>query len=133
MEDLWRTFCGHSANCSKTNSEPCGPDLVLFIRSSSCVNHASIIFFDVCLLAMLLLGVVCKFSSKKIEPSPHRRSFSTLQIWSAVFNGCLGVVYIGLGVWSFEEKLPVHWWVLFFIHDFTWLPVGFTASLRGAS
>jgi len=132
MEDLWRTFCGQSANCSKTSSEPCSPDLVLFTRSSSCVNHASIILFDVLLLAMLLFGVVYKFSSKKIEPSPPRRRFSTLQVWSAVFNGCLGVVYIGLGVWSFEEKLLVHWWVIFFFHGFTWLPVGLTASLRGA-
>ncbi|KAJ8442080.1 hypothetical protein Cgig2_007918 [Carnegiea gigantea] len=131
MEDLWRTFCGLSANCLRNSSEPCTPDLVPFTESSSCINHALIIFSDVLLLAMLLFSMVCKLSSKKIKPPPRYRCFSTLQILSAVFNGCLGLVYIGLGVWRLEDKLPVHGWVLYFFHGFTWLLVGLTASLRG--
>lgn len=137
MEDLWSIFCGQS-NCSGNNSEPCGPNFVFVTHPSSCTNHALIIGFDVLLLVMLLFTMICEISSKKVELPTRYRQSSTLQLLSAVFNGCLGLVYVGLGVWSLEEKLrngthsvlPIHWWTLFYFQGFTWLLVGLTASLR---
>lgn len=138
MENLWTLFCGQS-NCSNisTTTEPCAPHLVFVTHPSSCVNYAFIICFDTVLLAMLLFNIICKVSSKRVEiPARHSR-FSTLQKVSAVFNGCLGLVYIGLGILILEKKLrishsasPIHWWVLFFFQGVTWLLVGFS-SLRG--
>ncbi|GAB4858399.1 Multidrug resistance-associated protein 7 [Ancistrocladus abbreviatus] len=68
------------------------------------------------------------------------RRFSALQICSAGFNGCLGLVYLCFGIWILEEQLrnghsvvPMHWWILLFVHGLTCLSVGLTVSLRGSS
>ncbi|KNA04992.1 hypothetical protein SOVF_194490 [Spinacia oleracea] len=136
-ENLWNLFCGQS-DCARSSSEPCNPRLVLVIQPSSCVNHASIVCFDLLLLLVLLWNFVSKISSKKAESPARRRQFSALQITSAVCNGCLGLVYVGLGIWILEEKLridhfvsPIHLWVLFLFHGITWLVVGLTTSLKG--
>ncbi|XP_021839998.2 ABC transporter C family member 10 [Spinacia oleracea] len=138
MEGLWTSFCGQS-NCSNTDTEPCAQMQFVFVTNpSSCVNHALIICFDILLLAMLLVNIICKLSAKRFEQPSRYRRLSNLQICSAVFNGCLGIVYIGLGTWILLEKLrndhsssPIHWWVLYFIQGFTWALVGLTTSLRG--
>ncbi|XP_010671548.2 ABC transporter C family member 10 [Beta vulgaris subsp. vulgaris] len=136
MENLWTIFCGKS-NCSNINIEPCVPHLVSVTHPSSCVNHATIICFDVLVLAVLFFSTISKSFSKRVELLARYRRFSTLQISSAVFSGCLGLVYVGLGTWILEEKLrnghsasPIHWWVLYIFHGFTWMMVGLTTSLR---
>ncbi|XP_021764950.1 ABC transporter C family member 10-like [Chenopodium quinoa] len=138
MEGLWNSYCGQS-NCSIIDIEPCTRVPFVFVtHPSSCVNHALIICLDILLLAVLLVSVICKISSKRIELSARYKRFSNLQIASAVFNGCLGLLYIGLGTWILVEKLgnghstlPIHWWALYFFQGFTWVLVGLTASLRG--
>ncbi|CAO2838694.1 unnamed protein product [Amaranthus hypochondriacus] len=136
MEDFWTVFCGPS-NCSSINTDLCSPQLVYVIHPSSCVNHVSIILCDILLLLVLLFTLISKFFSKKIESPARYSRFSTVQISSAVFNGCLGLVYIGLGVGIFVGKSrndhhasPIHWWVLYVFRGFTWLLVGLTSSLR---
>jgi len=91
------------------------------------------------LLALLLFNIIHNISAKNVMLPAHFRHFSTVQKLAIIFNGCLGLVYIGLGVWILEEKLrnddsvlPVHWWSLFFFQGFTWLLVGLTTSLRRA-
>ncbi|KNA04991.1 hypothetical protein SOVF_194480 [Spinacia oleracea] len=137
MQNFWTLFCEQS-NCARISSEePCNNlQFLLVIQPSSCVNHASIICFDLLLLLVLLWSFISKVSYTKARVIC--RQFSALQIISAVFNGCLGVIYIGFGIWVLEENLrnghfisPIHWWVLFFIHGVTWLLVGLTVSLKG--
>lgn len=137
IENLWTIFCEQS-DCSRNDTKPCSADLVFITHPSSCLNHALIICFDVLLLAMLLFNVFHKVSSKKVTLPARFRHFSTLQICSAVFMGCLGLIYIGLGIWVLEEKLrhahsvfPIHWWALSLFQGFTWLLVGLTTSLGG--
>ncbi|KAK9663650.1 hypothetical protein RND81_O265100 [Saponaria officinalis] len=140
MDDLWRLFCEQS-NCSESDFESCSPQLGSVTNPSSCINHVLIILFDAFLLTLLLVNMFCKTSSKKVEVrARYRRPFSTLQICSAVVNGCLGLVYIGLGIWNFEENmrnnqsvLPVHWWVLYVVQGVVWMSVGLTTSFRGTS
>ncbi|CAI0449808.1 unnamed protein product [Linum tenue] len=60
---------------------------------------------------------------------PRFRARSRLQIRSAVFNGCLGLIYLCSGVWIVEEKLRVP----LFLHGSTWLLIGLVISLQGRS
>ncbi|KAL2922185.1 ABC transporter C family member 10, partial [Bienertia sinuspersici] len=137
MKNFWDLICGQS-DCARTNSEPCNPNFVFLISPSSCVNHSASVCIDVLLLLVLLWSFICNISSRKHELRARHKQFSTLQILSAIFNGCLGILYIGLGIWILEEKLrndhsisPIHWWVLYFFHGVTWFLVGLTTSLKG--
>uniref|UniRef100_A0A803M011 ABC-type xenobiotic transporter n=1 Tax=Chenopodium quinoa TaxID=63459 RepID=A0A803M011_CHEQI len=78
------------------------------------------------------------FLSKKLELNARGiRQFCVIQILSAVFNGCLGLVYIGFGLWILKQKLksddhsisPIHGWVIFLFHGVTWLLVGLITGL----
>ncbi|KAH8492055.1 hypothetical protein H0E87_021591 [Populus deltoides] len=137
MEDLWVVFCGESGNLDiveKLSSSS------LVFQPTSCVNHALIICFNVLLLAMLLLTCIQKSSSpsKKDNIQPRFRGYSRLRIVSAIFNGCIGFVYLCLGIWILEEQLrknqtalPLKSWLVVLFQGFTWLLVGLTISLRG--
>ncbi|KAJ9679715.1 hypothetical protein PVL29_021588 [Vitis rotundifolia] len=82
--------------------------------------------------------MIQRTSSKPVHVPGRFQRFSPLQISSAIFNGCLGLVYLCLGVWILEENLrktqivlPLHWWLLPLLQGFTWLLVGLMVSLRG--
>ncbi|XVF50927.1 hypothetical protein PTKIN_Ptkin04bG0142900 [Pterospermum kingtungense] len=137
MEDLWTLFCGEST-CSVSDGKPCNSTFWLFTRPSSCINQAMIICFNILLLIMLLFSMIQKSSSKTVGIPARFRNRSALQTASAIVNGCLGLVYLFLGVWILEEKLrktqtvlPLNWWLLALFQGFTWLLVGLTVSLRG--
>ncbi|XP_021727236.1 ABC transporter C family member 10-like [Chenopodium quinoa] len=137
MERLWNLYCGQS-DCLIIDTELCTRVQFEFVtHPSSCVNHAFIIFFDILLLSGLLVNMICKINSKRVGIWTRYRSFSTLQIASVILNGCLGLLYIGLGTWILVMKLrndhsasPIHWWVLYFFQGFTWALVGLTTSLK---
>ncbi|XP_074291617.1 ABC transporter C family member 10-like [Silene latifolia] len=127
MDDLWSLFCGNS-ECS---NEACTNGFSSVSHPDSCVNHFVTLAFDVLLLALVLCCMICRTFSKKVNAC-----ISALQICSAVYNGILGLVYIGLGICVFEEKLkidhsfsPVHWWVLLLFQGLVWLLMVLTSSL----
>lgn len=137
MEDLWTVFCGESGP-SGTAGKPCTSNLESMIHPSSCTNHVLIIGFDILLLVALVFNMFHKSSSKTGHIPPRFRGLSGLQIVSALANGCLGIVYLGLGIWILEEKLrntqtalPLNWWLLALFQGLTWLFVGLTVSIRG--
>ncbi|CAL8127718.1 unnamed protein product [Prunus armeniaca] len=77
-------------------------------------------------------------SSKAVHIPPRFQGFSGLQMVSAIVSGCLGIVYLFLGIWTLEEKLrntqtalPLNWWLLTLCQGFTGLLVGLTLSIRG--
>ncbi|XP_021826993.1 ABC transporter C family member 10-like isoform X2 [Prunus avium] len=77
-------------------------------------------------------------SSKAVHIPPRFQGFSGLPMVSAIVSGCLGIVYLFLGIWTLEEKLrnthtalPLIWWLLTLCQGFTWLLVGLTISIRG--
>ncbi|GFZ01477.1 multidrug resistance-associated protein 14 [Actinidia rufa] len=60
-----------------------------------------------------------------------------LPISSAIFNGGVGLAYVGFGFWTIQKKLrsdqsliPLHWWLVLLFHGFTWLLLGVTVSHR---
>ncbi|KAI5347149.1 hypothetical protein L3X38_015028 [Prunus dulcis] len=69
-------------------------------------------------------------SSKAVHIPPRLQGFSGLQMVSAIVSGCLGIVYLFLGIWTLEEKLrnthtalPLNWWLLTLCQGFTWMVV----------
>ncbi|TXG71098.1 hypothetical protein EZV62_006033 [Acer yangbiense] len=132
MEDLWTVFCGESG-CSDIDGKRCKSGFMLLSHPNSCINHVLIICFNVLLLVMLVINMIQKSKTLRI---PARKT--PLQIVAAAVNGCLGLVYLGLGIWILEEKLrvtqtalPLNWWLLVLVQGVTWLIVSLTLSLRG--
>ncbi|KAG5617155.1 hypothetical protein H5410_016979 [Solanum commersonii] len=137
MQDIWDRFCGAS-DCLKVNGKPCSTDWISAARPSSCINHALIIFSDVILLFSFLFTLFPKTSLKYTNIPVCFSRFSRLQLTSAIFNGFLGVMYLSLFIWVFEDQmkkthsaLPLHWWLMTLFHGIAWLSVSLTASLRG--
>ncbi|KAF5731220.1 ABC transporter C family member 10-like [Tripterygium wilfordii] len=137
-EDLWTMFCGGS-DCSKSGGDSCSYNNVLSSGwPSSCINHLLIISSNVLLLLILLLSMIRNSLSKATQSPARFRGFSTLQVFSAIVNGCIGLVYLGSGIWILEEKLskthtalPLHWWFLVLLQGLTWLLMGLYLSIRG--
>ncbi|KAE8077824.1 hypothetical protein FH972_016350 [Carpinus fangiana] len=137
MEDLWTIYCGESG-CADTGGKPCSSNFEFLSHRSSCINHILIICFDILLLVMLIFNMIRKSSSKTVHVRARFLGFSNLQIVSAIVNGCLGFVYLCLGIWNLEEKLrktktalPLNWWLLVLVQGFTWLLISLTVSLKG--
>lgn len=134
MGDLWNMFCAE-AGC--LDSGACSSEFLLLSHPSPCLNHALIVCFDVLLFVMFLFTMIQR-TSKPVHIPVRFRRFTPLQISSAIFNGCLGLLYLCLGFWILEENLrktqiifPLHWWLLPLIRGFSWLLVGLMVSLRG--
>ncbi|XP_055831223.1 ABC transporter C family member 10-like isoform X2 [Solanum dulcamara] len=137
MKDLWTVFCGAPA-CSDDNGKLCHADFGSMTDPSSCINHVLIICFDVILLLIFLFNLFSKASLRATNIPARFRRFSRLQLFSAIFNGFLGLLYLAFGIWILEDKvmkrhssLPLHWWILIMFHGTTWLSVSCTTSLRG--
>ncbi|GLT35844.1 hypothetical protein SLA2020_102620 [Shorea laevis] len=136
MEGLWTLLCGESA-CLGGDGMPCGSTFVLFKDPYSCINHALLICFDMVLLVMLLFTMIQKSSSRTAQIPARFQHRSSLQMFSAIVNGCIGLVYLCLGIWILEEKLrktqtalPLKGWLLVLFQGFTWLLLGLTVSIR---
>ncbi|KAH7538145.1 hypothetical protein FEM48_Zijuj03G0168000 [Ziziphus jujuba var. spinosa] len=119
----WTAFCEKSGY-SDTSGEP-----------YACINLGLII----CLNALLLVMVIFtnSSSSKNVHIPARIQGFSSLQITSAIFNSCVGIVYLFLGIWILEEKLketqtalPLSLWFQALFQGFTCLLVGLTVSIR---
>ncbi|MCL7043983.1 hypothetical protein MKW94_027272, partial [Papaver nudicaule] len=128
MGDFWSVFCGEFDHCS--SGDACGSGIHAIYSPDTCANNAIVIFVDILLIVMFMLSFMCKPSSRPIQ-SPN--SFSAFGLVSAVYNGCLGLVYLGLGVWIIKDQsvVPVHRWLVLFLQGFTWLCLGLTISLNG--
>ncbi|XP_062120268.1 ABC transporter C family member 10-like [Humulus lupulus] len=133
-ETTWTMFCAES-DCI---GESCGSSFEFLSHPSSCTSHALIIFFNVVLLFMLLITMVKKSSSPRLDGVPSRfQALSTLQIVSAVVNGCLGLSFLFFGIWILEEKLrqthtalPLNLWFQALFQSFTLLLIGLTVSIK---
>ncbi|PIA49186.1 hypothetical protein AQUCO_01300206v1 [Aquilegia coerulea] len=134
MDAFWSVFCA-ATDCV---GKECSSVLLLLANPNSCINHLFVFLFNILLLLIYLFSLVRKPSSQNIHSLKYFQQFSKLEIISAVYNGCLGFVYLGLGIWMLEENLrklntalPLHWWLVVLIQALTWLFVSLTVSLRG--
>lgn len=137
MEDIRGLFCG-DYGCSSGTEKPCGSFACSYgflSHSSPCLSQALILCFDLLLLILVVSNVLGK-SMPRVHMSNRSRSHTALQIISVVFNGFVGLVYLGLGIWTLEEKLrkdhtalPLQVWLSASFHGFTWLLVSSIISL----
>lgn len=100
IRDLRIMFCGESG-CSDIAGKPCNSDFLPLIQPNSCINHAVIICLDVLLLVMFLFLMIQKSSERPHNPERFQL-FTLLKIAAAVINGCLGLQYLGFGIWILE-------------------------------
>ena len=136
MKDIWTLFCAES-DCTETSGNSCGSTFEFLSNPSSCTNHALIIFFDIVLLVLLLITMIKKSFSSLGQVPARFQGLSTLQIVSAVLNGCLGLSFVFLGAWILEEKLrkthtalPLNLWFQALFQGLTWLFVALTVSIK---
>ncbi|XP_042505969.1 ABC transporter C family member 10-like [Macadamia integrifolia] len=137
MDDLWTIFCGES-DCSYGGGKQCSSAFMLVAHPSSCINNVLVTAFDVLLLFMLLFNFICKPSPAMLQTPSRFQGLLPSQIFSAIFNGGLGVVYFSYGIWILQEYLrnvhtilPLHQWLVLLFQGFTWFLLSLTISLQG--
>ncbi|KAJ4954025.1 hypothetical protein NE237_030857 [Protea cynaroides] len=137
MEDLWKFFCGES-DCSYGDGNQCTSAFMFFTYPSSCINNVMVLAFDVILLLMLLFNFLHKPSPAMLQTPSGFQGLLPSQLFSAIFNGGLGVVYFSYGIWILQENLrnvqtilPLHQWLVLVFQGFTWLLLALIISLRG--
>ncbi|XP_043718824.1 ABC transporter C family member 10-like [Telopea speciosissima] len=137
MEDLWTIFCGE-CDSSYGGGKLCSSAILFFAYPSSCINNVLVIAFDVLLLLMLLFNFIHKPSPPMLQIPSCFQGLSHSQIFSATFNGGLGLVYFSYGIWILQDNLrnmqtilPLHQWLVLLLQGFTWLLLALIISLRG--
>ncbi|XP_051197537.1 ABC transporter C family member 10 [Lolium perenne] len=105
--------------------------------SSTCINHLMVIGINVLLIIMLTLQLIVKIPKSRASMRQLVTLSSPLQLAAVVFNFCLGLVYLGLGLWMLLNMfsrdayvyLP-HWWLLTLSQGFSLIFSGFAFSIR---
>lgn len=126
---FWNVFCNGS-ECSTHGK--CASGFYELINPYSCINHTVIISVDI---LILLISIYKLMSRKTVEAPSQSLRFSPLLCVSAIFNGFLGLVYLGLGIWIIVEKLVkdhsvvlMHGWPVMLFQGFTWLLLNLIVS-----
>ncbi|KAK9143916.1 hypothetical protein Syun_013316 [Stephania yunnanensis] len=119
----------------------CGTDFGSIVDPFSCMNHAFVGGVDVLLLFMFLLAFIYKLSSRTSYKTADRfiAFTNSLGVLFIIYNVCLVLAYIGLGIWivvdeshRVETVLPLHCWLVVLFHGFTWLFMVLTVSIKGS-
>eukprot|EP00262_Sarcandra_glabra_P022425 TRINITY_DN992_c0_g3_i1.p1 TRINITY_DN992_c0_g3~~TRINITY_DN992_c0_g3_i1.p1 ORF type:complete len:1485 (+),score=238.04 TRINITY_DN992_c0_g3_i1:211-4665(+) len=134
VKGTWIAFCGNL--CGSHNGGNTYNTGFLGITYSSHAKNILVLSGDIILLFMFFFNFVRKDSREK-RMLAHSPRFSPLQIFSAIFNCSLGLVYLGLGIWILEEGLskgqvvgPMQQWLVLLFHGLTWILLGFSVSFR---
>ncbi|KAM4087722.1 hypothetical protein ACB094_07G016900 [Castanea mollissima] len=132
---FWTVFCGNS-ECSSEVGKRCSYGFLSIIDPNTCINNCLVISVNFLFLLMFVYLVLFRsFLRKKIEPLQSKR-FSPILIFSAIFNGGLGLAYLGSGFWICYKELsatgtilPLHGWLVMLFQGFTWLMLDFTVII----
>ncbi|KAH7682383.1 Xenobiotic-transporting ATPase protein [Dioscorea alata] len=84
------------------------------------------------LFVVLLTNLVYKVSSRKIQVQTLFCSSSWLGVSSAVYNGCLGSIYIVIGLWMFMKRPKINHppWLVVFSQGITMVLIVVVVSIR---
>ncbi|XP_072977430.1 ABC transporter C family member 10-like [Typha angustifolia] len=134
LASTWMDFCGRSS-CSNHGGDACGFRGLFY--SSTCMNNIAVISTSLLLFFALLLNLVIKISKRDVVVRRTFRFSSPLQLSSAVYNGCLGLVYLGLCSWMLMENYrrempfyPLHSWIVVLSQGSYMLLVSLVTSIR---
>lgn len=99
--------------------------MVTVFNQYSCIYDVTVVSIDTLLLFVCLFTFFYNLSSTKMAASVGRHWLSVL---STVFNGCLGLVYLGLGIWMILRNLsdkkrlfPPDGWLVAVLQGGVWL------------
>ncbi|KAL0015940.1 hypothetical protein SO802_003009 [Lithocarpus litseifolius] len=131
---LWSVFCG---NCSKIDENTCNYDIISIFQPYTCTNHLLVISLDLLLLVIFLYIMVYRSILRKNTLPSKSRHFSPILICSAIYNGGLGLAYLGLGIWIIGENLnakrailPLQGWLVLLFQGFTWMLLDFVVIIE---
>ncbi|XP_062074490.1 ABC transporter C family member 10-like [Humulus lupulus] len=123
--------------CSNGSNSHCSYGFLAIIDPNSCFNHVVVISIDLLLLFIFLCTFIHRVASNKTVSFMASQKLLPISVFSAVFNGLLGVAYFGVGIWTLIEKLntdgfisPMHRWLVAIIQGITWFLLSLTISLR---
>uniref|UniRef100_A0A0E0L856 ABC transporter C family member 13 n=1 Tax=Oryza punctata TaxID=4537 RepID=A0A0E0L856_ORYPU len=128
------SLCG-SPICSEQDVVSCAMKEML--DSSTCVNHLVVIAIVAVLTVALVLQLLIKIPKTEASARQLVALNSPLQLAAVVFNGCLGLLNLGLGLWmvgiSFNQDTSIyrpHWWLVILAQGFSLILTSFTFSIR---
>ena len=107
--------------------------------SSTCLNHLLVAGIAVLLVVILALQLLVRIPKSQASAGQLIALSSSLHLAAVVFDGCLGLVYLCLGLWmlwssSFNQGTSVylpHWWLVNLAQGFSLILVSFAFSIRG--
>ncbi|PVH62695.1 hypothetical protein PAHAL_3G373200 [Panicum hallii] len=107
--------------------------------SSTCLNHLLVSGIATLIVIILALQLLVRIPKSRASTVQLIVRGSPLHLAAVVFDGCLGLVYLCLGLWmlwssSFNQGASVylpHWWLVNLAQGFSLILVSFAFSIRG--
>ncbi|GJN35687.1 hypothetical protein PR202_gb24485 [Eleusine coracana subsp. coracana] len=127
------SLCG-SPVCVKQAVVVCA--LKEFFDSSTCMNHLLVIGINMLLVIILALHLVVRvLKSGSLQQLVMLNS--PLHFAAILFHGCLGLAYLGLGLWmmgsSFDHDASLylpHWWLVNLSQGISLILISFAFSIQ---
>ncbi|TVU12438.1 hypothetical protein EJB05_46085, partial [Eragrostis curvula] len=127
-------ICG-SPICSEKDAASCA--LKEWFDSSTCLNHLLVTGIAVLLVIVLVILLLVRIPKSRTSAQPLLRLSSPLHLAGVVFNGLLGLFYLGLGLWmlgiNFNQDAsvyPPHWLLVTLSQGFSLVLVSLAFSIR---
>ncbi|KAM3195240.1 hypothetical protein ACQJBY_071378 [Aegilops geniculata] len=134
----WATSLCGSPTCSGQDAASCA--LKQILDSSTCLNHLVAAGVATLLLLALALQLLVKIPQSRASARQlvTLSLSSPLHLSAVVFNGCLGLAYLGLGLWmlwsSFDQDASLvylpHWWLVTLSQGLNLTLAGLAFSVR---
>nr|CAB3469806.1 unnamed protein product [Digitaria exilis] len=127
-------LCG-SPICSKQGAASCAWEGLF--DSSTCMNHILVIGIAALITIVLAIQLLVRIPRSGASARQLVASSSPLQLAGVVFNGCLGLIYLGLGLWMLWRNFSVdasvhlpHWWLVALSQGFSLILIIIAFSIR---
>ncbi|KAM3195253.1 hypothetical protein ACQJBY_071384 [Aegilops geniculata] len=127
-------LCG-SPVCSNQDVPPCVLNGIF--NSSTCTNHLVVIGIGMLLILVVTLHLLVQIPKSRASMRQLFTLSSPLQLAAVLFSGCLGLVYLGLGLSMlgniFNQDTSVHlphWWLMTLTQGFSLICSSFALSIR---
>ncbi|CAN6165024.1 unnamed protein product [Urochloa humidicola] len=93
--------------------------------SSTCMNHILVIGVAALITIIFVIQLIIRIPRSRASARQLVALSSPMQLVGVVFNGCLGLVYLGLALWmlgrNFSDDASVylpHWWLVVLCEGF---------------
>ncbi|CAN6208605.1 unnamed protein product [Urochloa humidicola] len=133
----WRMdLCG-SPICSKQAAAAASCAWKDIFDSSTCMNHILVIGVAALITVIFAIQLLVRIPRSRASARQLVVLSSPVQLAGVVFNGCLGLVYLGLGLWmlgrNFSQDASVylpHWWLVALSEGFCLILITVAFSIR---